>query len=117
MNVLLVENEQLIAALRRAGHAVASAANSAEARSMATTGQYDAIVLGGTHPEAANLTLCSNLRQSVARTPIVFLVARNLAETRIQGLEAGADDCVSVSCPSEELLARLHALVRRAQRR
>jgi two-component system response regulator QseB len=115
VNVLLVENEQLMAALRRAGYG-ASVASPAEARTMATAGLFDAIVLGGAHPDATSLSLCSALRQSAACTPILMLVARDEAETRIRGLEAGADDCVSLSCPADELLARLRALVRRADR-
>lgn len=81
---------------------------------MVEAGSFDAILLGGAGPEAASLSVCVDLRRTGARTPILLLVARDAAETRVEGLDAGADDCIAVSCPFDELLARLRALVRRA---
>jgi DNA-binding response OmpR family regulator len=115
LNVLLVENDELMAQpLRRAGQAVTVASSSEEARRLAATGSFDAVVLGRIQPEAASLTVCSDLRREGASTPILLLVGRDTSETRVQGLDAGADDCVALSSPVEELLARLRALVRRS---
>ena len=75
---------------------------------------FDAIVLGVTDPDATSLRLCHELSQRVAGNPDHALVARDIAAIRIQGLDTGDDDCVSLSCPAEELLARLRALVRRS---
>ena len=115
MRLLVVRAEQWVAQpLRQAGHDVAVASSCEEALAMAHTDLYDAIVLGSARSESAGLTACSELRRSCARTPILLIVARDGPENRIDGLDAGADDCISEPCAFPELLARLRALVRRA---
>ena len=117
MNVLLVENEELMALarpLRQAGYEVTVATSSEEARTLAMSGSFDAVVLGKIRPEATILNICSALRQDGAGTPILLLVGRDAAEMRVQGLDAGADDCIALTSQFDELLARLRALVRRA---
>ena len=115
LNVLLVENDELMALpLRHAGQAVTVASSSEDARRLAASGSFDAVVLGRIRPEAASLAVCSELRREGAGTPILLLVGRDTSETRVEALDAGADDCVALSSPVEELLARLRALVRRS---
>jgi DNA-binding response OmpR family regulator len=115
VRVLLVGNECVVARLLgQAGHEVAVASSPDQARGMLEAGLFDAILLGAGGPETASLSVCGELRRTATRTPILLLVARDAAETRVQGLDAGADDCIAVSSPVDELLARLRALVRRA---
>ncbi len=57
--------------------------------------------------------VCVDLRRDGSTLPIVLLVPPNAVEARVMGLDAGADDCLAVDCPVDELLARLRALVRR----
>ncbi len=115
VNVLLVENEELMAQpLRQAGHHVTVVSSSKAARRLLASVAFDVVLLGGIRPDAARLSACGELRRGSAATPILLLVGRDAAETRVEGLDAGADDCVSLSCPLDELLARLRALVRRS---
>jgi DNA-binding response OmpR family regulator len=100
--------------LRQAGYEVTVATSSKDARRLAMSGSFDAVVLGKIRPEAAILSICSALRRDGAGTPILLLVGRDAAEMRVQGLDAGADDCIALTSPFDELLARLRALVRRA---
>ena len=115
MRVLVVDAEGLVAQpLGRAGHDVAVAPSREEALAMAHMAFYDAIVLGAATSESAGLTACSDLRRGCPRIPILLIVARDTPENRIDGLDAGADDCISAPCAFPELLARLRAIVRRA---
>lgn len=116
VNILLDGNDAVLAgALRDAGHAVAVASKPEETWKIARTRAFDAIVVGGrSRPDTVSLTVCSDLLRSGACTPVLLRITRDVAETRSEGLDAGADDCVSLSCPVDELLARLRALVRRA---
>ena len=115
MEVLLVENGCVIArSLQAAGHGVAVASSPDEARALLEIASFDAIVLGGAGPDAASASVYGDLRQVGTRTPILLLVEGSEAETRVRGLDAGADDCIDMTCPFDELLARLRALTRRA---
>ncbi len=115
MNVLLIENDELMARpLREAGYEVTVASSPAQARRLLEGGSFDAVVLGALHPESAGLRVCSDLCRGGAQVPILLVVEQDAPAVRVRGLDAGADDCVSLTCPFEELLARLRALVRRA---
>ena len=118
MQVLLVENAWVITrSLQDAGHEVAVASSPDEARALLAIASFDAIVLGGAGPDAASAGVCGDLRQVGTRTPILLLVEGSEAETRVRGLDAGADDCIDMTCPFDELLARLRALARGAATR
>jgi two-component system response regulator QseB len=118
MNLLVVESDGATAgSLRRAGHDVTVARSERDVRALAASGSFDAVVLGKLRFGDQNLTLCGALRREGVALPIVLIVARDRVESRIAGLDAGADDCVGTGCPADELLARLRALVRRSSLR
>ena len=114
MNVLVVEKGELMAKpLRSAGHDVTVARSGREVRDLTERRSFDAVVLGPLRPETESLMVCDALRRDGGAPPIVLLVPQDAVEARVKGLDAGADDCLPVDCPVEELLARLRALVRR----
>jgi DNA-binding response OmpR family regulator len=115
MKVLVAESEEALAGpLRRAGHEVTVAIAAHDIRELTASRSFDAVVLGMMRPETQSLALCHTLRRDGIGVPIVLFVSGDAVEERIAGLEAGADQCLGVGCPNEELLARLRALVRRS---
>ena len=119
MRVLVVDDEpQLRRALERAlkleGYEVALAADGDEALSSTAAAPLDAIVLDVLMPKRDGLEVCRELRARGDRTPILMLTARDAVQDRVDGLDAGADDYVVKPFALEELLARLRALLRRA---
>lgn len=115
MNLLVVEHESVIERLLlEAGHEVTAAASAIDACVAVSSSSIDAIVVGRLAAERSGLEFCDQLRQSGVATPIFLLVESEAVEARVQGLDAGADDCLGLGCPADELLARLRALVRRA---
>jgi DNA-binding response OmpR family regulator len=115
VHVLLVgDGCSLARTLQRAGHQVTVAASAAEARAHVEVGRVEVIVLGGVDAPVDSLRVFAELRRAELCPPVLLLVEQDGVQTRIAGLDAGADDCVARSCSSEEVLARLRALVRRA---
>jgi len=64
-------------------------------------------------PDIRGIDLCRLVRRSVRRVPIIFLAGHHASDDLTAGLEAGADDYITKSCPTEELLARVRAALRR----
>lgn len=119
MQVLLVEDEALVAralsdALRKSGLAVDHAADGEDAWYMAGTGQYAAIILDVGLPRMDGLTVMKRLRSEGVATPILILSARGSWAERVDGINAGADDYLPKPFQTEELLARVHSLIRRS---
>jgi two-component system phosphate regulon response regulator OmpR len=114
VNVLVVGSEGATAErLRRAGHNVTLARGESDVRALIAGRAVDAVILGDLGSGNRNLSVCSSLRRGGVALPIVLIAGRGGVEARIEGLDAGADDCVEIDCPADELLARLRALVRR----
>ena len=114
MNVLVAENRGVTAKLlRHAGHDVTIARSGLEVGELTARRSFHAIVLGPLGPGTESLMVCDALRRQGNAIPIVLLVSRDGVEARVEGLDAGADDCLPVGCQVDELLARLRALVRR----
>ncbi len=114
MNVLVAENKDATAtSLRRAGHQVTVVRSGRDVCGLTRSDSFDAVVIGILTPGDQTLTLCDALRREGVRLPIVLILAEDVVDDRVEGLNAGADDCVGVECPADELLARLRALVRR----
>jgi DNA-binding response OmpR family regulator len=118
VRILIVEDEPLVAraverALLQAGHQTEVAANGVEGLARAATGAHDLIVLDVLLPELDGLIVCRELRQRNVQTPILMLTARDAVGDRVRGLDAGADDYLAKPFATEELLARVRALVRR----
>jgi two-component system OmpR family response regulator len=119
MQVLLVEDEATVArtladALRKSGLAVDHAKDGEDAWYMAGTGQYAAIVLDLGLPRIDGMTVMKRLRSEGVATPILILSARGSWAERVEGINAGADDYLPKPFQTEELLARVHGLIRRS---
>ncbi|MFW6050656.1 MAG: response regulator transcription factor [Myxococcota bacterium] len=117
--ILIVEDERHLAAglklnLELEGYRVDLAATAREAgERLVRPDAYDAIVLDVMLPDLDGFQLCRRLRDSGNYVPIVMLTARNSADDRVQGLEAGADDYLVKPFELEELLARMRSVLRR----
>lgn len=119
MKILLVEDEAKIAAfvkkgLTENGFAVDHTRNGDEGYELATTREYDAIVLDIMLPGRDGLSILNQLRGRKISTPVILLTARSALNERLDGLNRGADDYLTKPFYIEELIARLHALIRRA---
>ncbi|MDA0370259.1 MAG: response regulator transcription factor [Actinomycetota bacterium] len=106
--------ESLVRALRLEGYEVSAAADGAKGLDAVKNEQPDAIVLDVMMPSVDGLTVCRVLRSEKNRVPILMLTARTETSDRVAGLDAGADDYLPKPFALEELLARLRALLRRA---
>ena len=119
MRVLVVDDERAVRdSLRRAleleGYEVELAADGAEALyRLESNGQPDAVILDVLMPGVDGLEVSRRLRSNGNTVPILMLTARTEVESRVAGLDAGADDYLAKPFALEELLARLRALLRR----
>jgi two-component system, OmpR family, response regulator len=121
VRVLVVEDERLIAqqlvsALSDNGYAVDCAADGERADLLVQTEPYDAVVLDLGLPRVDGLTLLRAWRQAGVMVPVLVLTARGSWHEKVQGIDSGADDYVAKPFRTEEVLARLRALIRRAAR-
>jgi two-component system response regulator PhoP len=119
MRVLLVEDEaplreQLERQLRAAGYVVDSAADGEEGLYFGREYDYDAAIVDIGLPKIDGLEVIARLRHDGHDFPVLILTARGHWQDKVTGLEAGADDYLAKPFHTEELLARLNALVRRS---
>jgi len=119
MKVLVVEDEKGILnfvrkGLEEQGFVVDTCSNGDEAFFLAANRQYDAIVLDIMLPGRDGLSIVKNLRKKSNPVPVLLLTARSELDERVEGLNSGADDYMTKPFFIEELVARLHALARRA---
>jgi two-component system copper resistance phosphate regulon response regulator CusR len=120
MRVLLVEDEpqaaQVLAkGLREQAYAVDVAADGEAALFQAGTTDYDALILDLMLPRVGGLAVCRSIRAAGSAVPILMLTARDAVESRIEGLDCGADDYLVKPYDFGELLARLRAVIRRGR--
>jgi DNA-binding response OmpR family regulator len=80
---------------------------------LASTEDYDVIVLDLMLPQMDGLTICKKLRDERNHSPILILTARGSVDNKVDGLNAGADDYLAKPFAFSELLARIKALLRR----
>jgi DNA-binding response OmpR family regulator len=121
MRILLVEDEpraaQMLAkGLREQAYAVDVAGDADEALYHAAITDYDALILDVMLPSADGFSVCRELRAHGSHVPVLMLTARDAVESRIEGLDSGADDYLIKPFDFGELLARLRALIRRRER-
>ncbi|MFG1282641.1 MULTISPECIES: response regulator [Xanthobacter] len=98
--------------LREHGHKVTAAQDAREMREIMATGPVDLVILDVMLPGVSGLDLCRDIRRT-SNVPIIMLTARGSDVDRIVGLELGADDYLAKPFNPRELLARIHAVLRR----
>lgn len=118
--ILLVEDEKKLANTIQAGltehdYDVILAYNGKEGKELCLTQQFDLIILDINLPYINGYELCKLIRQRNKQVPIVLLTALNFTENKVEGFELGADDYISKPFEFKELLARIKALLRRAE--
>ena len=118
MRILLAEDDRqlrlsITRGLREASYTVDQAVTGAQALTLATSADFDAIILDVLLPGKSGLAVCQAIREKGNRVPILMLTALDGVEQRIAGLDAGADDYLTKPFDFGELLARLRALTRR----
>jgi DNA-binding response OmpR family regulator len=118
MRILVVEDEHRIAhaiqkGLTQETYAVDVAYTGTDGYDLASTEEYDLIILDLMLPGMDGITLCSTLRKEKNHTPILILTAKGQIEDKVKGLDVGADDYLTKPFAFEELLARVRALGRR----
>ena len=119
MRILVVEddenlNRQLVEMLVEAGYVVDKAFDGEEGHFLGDTEPYDAVVLDIGLPEMDGITVLENWRRDGRNMPVLMLTARDRWSDKVAGIDAGADDYVAKPFHTEEVLARLRALIRRA---
>jgi len=119
VRLLIIEDEKKIAdfikrGLKEEGYAADVALDGEEGRLLATTNDYDLIVLDLMLPGVDGMTLCRNLRSRGSSVPIIMLTAKDRVEDKVLGLEAGATDYVTKPFAFAELLARIRAQLRQS---
>lgn len=118
MNICLVEDDLLLgralqAALENAGHRVIWVRMASDARDWLGNDSIDAAVLDLGLPDGDGIELLTGLRKQKSVLPVLVITAREALDQRLLGLDAGADDYLVKPFATEELLARLRAVVRR----
>ncbi|TGQ50626.1 response regulator transcription factor [Mesorhizobium sp. M1C.F.Ca.ET.193.01.1.1] len=118
MRLLLIEDEMeladaLAATLARQGIVIDHTVLLGDALELIRQNDYDAILLDRRLPDGEGLTFIPNIRRMGRDTPIIVLTARNEPLERVEGLNIGADDYLGKPFLTEELLARLRAVLRR----
>lgn len=119
MRVLVVEDQERIASfiekgLKEQGFVVDLTRDGDDGYALATTEPYDAIVLDIMLPGRDGLSILKNLRKKGNNVPVLLLTARSELDERLEGLNLGADDYMTKPFYIEELIARLHTIVRRS---
>ncbi|MEW6324766.1 MAG: response regulator transcription factor [Nitrospirota bacterium] len=122
MRLLVVEDDaalsrQLRAGLEKAGFAVDCQADGREAEFWGMEEPYDAVILDLGLPGRPGLDVLKHWRAKGKTFPVLILTARDAWHEKVDGLKAGADDYVVKPFHPEEVLARIHALIRRSHAR
>lgn len=119
MRLLLVEDDPLAGpalqqALSQAGYAVDLAVDGIDAEALGDIEPYDIVVLDLGLPERPGLEVLKNWRSRGNPLPVVILTARGSWEEKVAGFKTGADDYVAKPFQTEELLARINAVLKRS---
>jgi two-component system copper resistance phosphate regulon response regulator CusR len=120
--ILLIEDDVEIAefvaqGLREEGFLVELANDGHSGSHALSTATWDLVVLDWWLPGPDGMSLLREFRRAGKSTPVLFLTARDAVSQRVEGLSAGADDYLCKPFAFEELLARVHTLLRRLPRR
>lgn len=120
--ILIIEDETamrtaLADLLSAEGYRTLTAADGESGRQRALAEKPDLILLDVMMPKLDGFSVCAELRRLGSDAPVVMLTAKGQIDDRVNGLDVGADDYVVKPFSSEELLARVRALLRRAERK
>src|SRR3990172_9600914 len=121
MRILVVEDEHKIAnsikkGLEQETYAVDIAYDGERGFDLASSEDYDVIILDLMLPGLDGVTICKNLRKENNHSPILILTAKGEIDDKVMGLNSGADDYLAKPFAFSELLARIKALTRRPKR-
>jgi two-component system OmpR family response regulator len=119
VRILVVEDDKKIASflirgLKQAGFAVDHASNGVDGLELALAEPYDVAVVDIMLPKLDGLALIDRLRHDKVMTPVIILSAKRSVDDRVKGLHSGSDDYLTKPFALSELVARIHALLRRA---
>lgn len=119
MRILVVEDQPKMAhfikkGLNEVGYAVDVAESVAAAESYSAQGEYDLVILDVMLPDGNGMDVARHFRRDGFTGPILMLTALSTTKDKVNGLDAGADDFLTKPFSFEELLARVRALLRRA---
>ncbi|MGD8497721.1 MAG: response regulator transcription factor [Chromatiales bacterium] len=120
MRILLVEDDPQVAAyvskgLQESGYSVDHATDGRQGLLLATSQDYDAMIVDRMLPELDGLSIVKGVRGIGRQTPVIILSALGEVDERVRGLRAGSDDYLAKPFSFSELLARLDALLRRSR--
>ncbi len=120
--ILIIEDEMpmrtaLVDLLAAEGYRTLTAADGETGLQRALSEKPDLILLDVMMPKLDGFAVCTELRRLANDVPVVMLTAKGQIEDRVNGLDVGADDYVVKPFSSEELLARVRALLRRVERK
>ncbi len=121
MRILVVEDDKKIASfiskgLKEAGFAVDVANDGVDGLHLGVTEPYDAAVVDIMLPGLDGISLIERLRGKRIAIPVIILSAKRSVDDRVKGLQSGGDDYMTKPFSFSELLARIHALIRRSTR-
>ncbi len=119
MRILLIDDDETLIDILRISfgeqnYAIDAVGDGEEGWIYGSTYTYNLIILDWSLPKLDGITLCQRFRNHGYNTPILLLTARNGSQNKIKGLDAGADDYLSKPFDTEELAARIRALLRRS---
>ena len=119
MRILVIEDEialceQIANDLKTAGYSVDKATDGEEGLYLATEYPFDLLVIDLGLPKVPGMDIIKSLRAENNHCPVLILTARDHWKDKVDGLSAGADDYLAKPFHTEELLARINALIRRA---
>ena len=119
MRVLLVEDDRMIAqglqtALRQDGYAVDGMSDGRSAAEALRTARFDVVLLDLGLPERDGIEVLRELRRRGDSTPVIIVTARDDVQSRVAGLDAGADDYIIKPFDLDEVSARMRSVLRRA---
>lgn len=119
MRLLIAEDDraladEIIATLKADGFACDHASDGKEGRYLSGEYDYDLAVIDLGLPHVDGISLIGEMRAAGRQHPVLILTARSHWQDKVEGLEAGADDYLTKPFHPQELLARIHALLRRA---
>ncbi|MDB9526383.1 response regulator [Oscillatoria sp. CS-180] len=120
MRILLVEDDESVAKTLEKSliseHYAVDVANDGQAGwQLVSSFDYDLILLDVMLPKLDGIQLCRRLRENSYHMPILLVTALDSSTQKIEGLDAGADDCITKPFEIEELLARIRVLLRRTE--